>query len=584
MINGNPLPRAINIGSYHYEREEEVMTGGCNEVRRYACKDSSGKSRYICLKMPREGEEINCEEIKEEARLLKEIYPEHEGEINLCPDSKNPTALTMPYFEGDALDRYLFDSIEEVLLVNRKVAEELKRRFHDKGIMHGDIKPENIIIRRNESGEIIIRFVDMGRTQKIGAPDIGISNSVFYLAPEYWQPYLDPAPLVRGRIGTEKGQIRRGVIHATDEYFLSSSTPQGRVAAGTATSAKDIFSLGVVGTTLVDLFSLREDIGGFSNKVFFCERACEVFLTAQYLHPEKRPSLETYIERLEKLERSIKENKKERLEGYRDLKEVLANMHSPEEIFEMYFDLCDWLNHFHQKGFAHLTLSDENILLKNKKIFSDLWDARAFGMEDRGQSEPDAKYKAYADRRKLDSKSFEFIAYQEYDIYILRDIFAKKLLDLPCFNNNPKTKSSVLMLTSALSCFVSRLLQSLDKSKKWEMRACLLYVKNHLNSGNLVDFFKIADFIVAQQDDKAMKNLWDVMMILSCEAYESGLYDFCPSYTGDYLVCKNRECNDITSLRDALYDYYPTLESEASFFKHGSGSEIRCGVKKVACQ
>ncbi len=87
--------------------------------------------------------------------------------------------LAMEYFEAKHLEDCSTLSLGDVLLVFRMVAGGLSA-MHQHGIVHCDIKPNNILI--NKSGSI--KIIDLGQSCKIGTVKRRIQGTPDYIAPE----------------------------------------------------------------------------------------------------------------------------------------------------------------------------------------------------------------------------------------------------------------------------------------------------------------------------------------------------------------------------------------------------------------
>lgn len=87
--------------------------------------------------------------------------------------------LAMEYFEAKTLEDCSTLSLGDVLLVFRMVADGLNA-MHQNGIVHCDIKPNNILISKSGS----IKIIDLGQSCKIGTTKQRIQGTPDYIAPE----------------------------------------------------------------------------------------------------------------------------------------------------------------------------------------------------------------------------------------------------------------------------------------------------------------------------------------------------------------------------------------------------------------
>jgi serine/threonine-protein kinase len=87
--------------------------------------------------------------------------------------------LTMELFDGQSLEDQERLSLGDVLLVFRMVATALNA-MHQKGYVHCDIKPNNIMF--NKTGAV--KIIDFGQSCKIGCIKKRIQGTPEYIAPE----------------------------------------------------------------------------------------------------------------------------------------------------------------------------------------------------------------------------------------------------------------------------------------------------------------------------------------------------------------------------------------------------------------
>ena len=87
--------------------------------------------------------------------------------------------LSMEHFEGKTLEDSTTLSLGDVLLVFRMVATGLSA-MHQRGYVHCDIKPNNILISKSGT----IKIIDLGQSCRIGTIKSRIQGTPDYIAPE----------------------------------------------------------------------------------------------------------------------------------------------------------------------------------------------------------------------------------------------------------------------------------------------------------------------------------------------------------------------------------------------------------------
>jgi serine/threonine protein kinase len=87
--------------------------------------------------------------------------------------------LSMELFDGQTLEESPGLSLGDVLLIFRMVATGLNA-IHQKGFIHCDMKPNNILLNRSGS----IKIIDLGQSCRIGTTKTRIQGTPDYIAPE----------------------------------------------------------------------------------------------------------------------------------------------------------------------------------------------------------------------------------------------------------------------------------------------------------------------------------------------------------------------------------------------------------------
>jgi len=207
---GHHLQQACQISSgplapfpmEKYQLERILGAGGFGVV--FLCRDRDVDKRVVIKALLADNLDRNCDSVLNEARALNQIqHPAVVKLIHCDYVERNPPRspyLVMEYFEGTTLEEHVRKngplSLTDFPALLRPIAGALLQA-HDKGIFHRDVKPSNILIRR-EAGGWQVRLIDFGLalkqelTKKVapGQPEektlagATIAGTLDYAAPE----------------------------------------------------------------------------------------------------------------------------------------------------------------------------------------------------------------------------------------------------------------------------------------------------------------------------------------------------------------------------------------------------------------
>lgn len=123
--------------------------------------------------------------VVQEAMLEKELG-DSEGYVERFTHGSNKIYILQPKYPGIELykcyQQNLIQHFDEKLEISIKLLEQLKSRFHDKGYLHRDLKPDNIIYDQKTKS---LRIIDMGFVIKSLNIITGVANGTLgYIAPE----------------------------------------------------------------------------------------------------------------------------------------------------------------------------------------------------------------------------------------------------------------------------------------------------------------------------------------------------------------------------------------------------------------
>lgn len=218
--SGSDIPESIA----HYRILKRLGKGGMGEV--FLGEDTRQHGRKVALKvLPPEltKEESRVRRFKQEARAILTLNHPNILTIFEIGETNSTYYIATEFIEGETLRQYLWRDpvkVDEALGIAIQVAMALEAA-HAAGIVHRDVKPENIMLRHD-------RFV---RDRFVKVLDFGLAKLT-----ERDSPTHDPEAVTMAVTNTSPG----AVIGTTG--YMSPEQAQGEPID----TRSDIFSLGVV--------------------------------------------------------------------------------------------------------------------------------------------------------------------------------------------------------------------------------------------------------------------------------------------------------------------------------------------------
>lgn len=198
----------------HYYLDSEIGAGTFARV--YLARDLQ-LDRPVALKVFNRDCPVTPGSVLAEARSVAALNHPNVCTIYAVDDAAGLPVIAMEYVQGRTLARRLVDSrpgVEELLAIARQVAGGMAAA-HDAGIVHGDLKPDNIMI--GDDG--LAKVLDFGLARRLNRAELVATD--------------------------ETGEL--GVAESGDGLF---GTPRYLAPEQTrgepATIASDVFSLGLV--------------------------------------------------------------------------------------------------------------------------------------------------------------------------------------------------------------------------------------------------------------------------------------------------------------------------------------------------
>src|SRR5262249_45485212 len=135
-----------------YEAERILGAGGFGVA--FLCRNRHTGGRVVIKTLRRDGLDRDLNEVFREAQALEEL--DHPAIIRVrdcdyADPARTRPYLVMDYFEGQTLEELVQKrgplTPQELLSLARLVAEGL-HKAHSRGILHRDVKPGNLLVRR----------------------------------------------------------------------------------------------------------------------------------------------------------------------------------------------------------------------------------------------------------------------------------------------------------------------------------------------------------------------------------------------------------------------------------------------------
>ncbi len=183
--DGEGEARLVSFGTSRYEIGERLGAGGVGEV--YFGQDRQ-LGRTVALKFlrPERVCALSAERLLREAKMLSGLNHPNIVTVHEVIQSESGLAIVMELVEGAALRSLCGKPLSEDQIVDlsQQTAHALTTA-HAHGIVHGDIKPENILVRPDG----YVKVLDFGLARQVAADDrssaYGLTTGTLrYMSPE----------------------------------------------------------------------------------------------------------------------------------------------------------------------------------------------------------------------------------------------------------------------------------------------------------------------------------------------------------------------------------------------------------------
>lgn len=154
---------------HKYEPERILGAGGFGVA--FLCRNRHSGTRVVIKALRVDGLERQVAEVFREAQVVEEL--DHPAIVRLRDCDYSDAAHTKPYlvmdyFDGITLGEYVETkgplTSADLLAIARPVADAL-RAAHARGLLHRDVKPANVLVRRDQTGWAV-KLIDFGLALK----------------------------------------------------------------------------------------------------------------------------------------------------------------------------------------------------------------------------------------------------------------------------------------------------------------------------------------------------------------------------------------------------------------------------------
>lgn len=181
-------PLARQMGPYALV--DRIAAGAMGEVYR-ARHLGSGQLRALKV-LPKKASEREQRQFEREARAAARLYhPNTVSVLDYGTAADGTRYLAMELLDGISLEQLVRcegpQPPERAIAILLQLAAGLVE-VHGLGLVHRDIKPQNILLCRGADGRESVKLIDFGLVKQIGEASVGAENSIvgtpLYISPE----------------------------------------------------------------------------------------------------------------------------------------------------------------------------------------------------------------------------------------------------------------------------------------------------------------------------------------------------------------------------------------------------------------
>jgi serine/threonine protein kinase len=180
----NPVESGGSVQIGDYQLLEPIGRGGAAVVyRAYDLK----LQRAVAIKIPKRNKGFDPTQFVQEARAAASIEHQHVVTIHAVEEGADyGPFIVMQLAEGGSLRHQIDNHIELVFSESADMVIQAGRGLaaaHELGVIHGDIKPGNILIDR-QLEKVLLADFGLARKLKLSGERVGVAGTIGYMSPE----------------------------------------------------------------------------------------------------------------------------------------------------------------------------------------------------------------------------------------------------------------------------------------------------------------------------------------------------------------------------------------------------------------